>query len=196
MSGLPEIKGGGTSVRTGSNLEGQTRNVVGMVIGPIAGFFGGLASINRFKLTAIFIWFIGVYATSLVVESATANGVSSAVSGLTVGWYANSFIGAFLAQYIFTTIEAPIFSGKKEANWLNVFILIIDVLINCVVVYPIANGIVYGPVWSFLEDATFKLTGNNLGNQDAISILLTILGGLVIAAGPEMLWKWGNTRKG
>lgn len=181
----------------GGNIGGKIKSTMDTSIGAIGGFFNGLSSINRYKVASIMVWFVGVYATSLVMNSVGGGNFrpQSLLDNVTIGWYTNQLIGAFVVQALFTIIEAPIFQ-RKGVNALSLFVVVLDTLVNAVVVGPFADGFVTSDAWKYfvltVNVISFHMVDVNSINPEVFVVLLTLFGGVSIAAAPEMLWSWGS----
>lgn len=180
-----------------TDVGGKITGVVRTSLGAIGGFVNGLIAINRYKLASIMVWFVGVYATSLVMNG-MGNGnfrPDTLVDSITIGWYTNQLIGAFVVQALFTVIEAPIFQ-RRGVNALSLFVVVLDTLVNAVVVGPFAEGFVSSDAWRYFElivnVLSFRAIDVSSVNTEVFIVLLTIFGGVGIAAAPEMLWNWGS----
>lgn len=204
MSVNPQIAAQGN--RNGGSVGDKVGKGVRSTIGVIGGVVEAFTTINRPRIAAVLIWLLGVYSTSVVmnagtsVVSTTGFDPNSLLDNITIGWYFNHLLGALLLQWLFTTIEAPIFN-RQGGDILSIVIVIVDTLINSILVWPIVQGFVNSAAWEFLVFFVFTVTGvfNNgsgitVGNGNLTIALGTLFGGVAIAAAPEMLWARGRRR--
>jgi hypothetical protein len=178
-------------------------------LGFIGEVFSAFTTINRYRIAAVLIWFIGVFTTSVVINAAFNQqyGVNSQLESITIGIYTSPLIGAFVVQFIFTTIESPIFRGKGGGSIYSLIVLVIDAAINSVLVRPLVEGFVISGAWGFLRDLVrefsrviFNSTGNisagiDIGSGTLVVLILTLIGSVGIAGAPEWLWHIGTPRK-
>lgn len=188
------------------NIGDKVAKSIRSTIGVIGGVVEAFTTINRPRIAAVLIWLLGVYSTSVVmnaganVVNATGFDPNSLLDNVTIGWYFNHLIGAILLQWLFTTIEAPIFN-RQGGDIISIVIVVVDTLINSVLVWPIMQGFVNSAAWDFLVFFVYTVTGVfnsgvgvTIGNGDLTIALGTLFGGVAIAAAPEMLWARGRKR--
>lgn len=203
MSVNPQVAAAGGR---GGNPAAKIQGAISATFGVVGGVVGAFATMNRPRIAAVLIWLMGVYSISVVMNagasviSATGFSPNSLLDNVTIGWYFNHLLGAILLQWIFTTIEAPIFN-RQGGDILSIVIVIVDTLINSILVWPIAQGFVNSPAWGFFVFLVYTLTGafNNgagvtINNGDLTIALMTLFGSVAIAAAPEMLWARGRRR--
>jgi hypothetical protein len=203
MSVNPQIAAQGNR---GGNPAAKIQGAISSTFGVIGGVVGAFATMNRPRIAAVLIWLMGVYSTSVVMNagtsviSTTGFDPGALLDNVTIGWYFNHLLGAILLQWIFTTIEAPIFN-RQGGDILSIVIVLVDTLINSILVWPIAQSFVSSPAWDFFVFFVYTMTGvfNNgagvtIANGDLTIALMTLFGSVAIAAAPEMLWARGRRR--
>lgn len=176
-------------------------------LGVVGGVVNAFTTVNRPRIAAVLIWLMGVYSTSVVMHAGSSVAVStgfdpnSFLDKVTIGWYLNHMIGALVLQWIFTTIEAPIFN-RQGGDILSIVIVVVDTIINSILVWPIVQGFVNSEAWAFFTFFVYTITGafnNGVGvsidNGNLVIALGTLFGGIAIAAAPEMLWARGGMRR-
>lgn len=184
--------GKGKSISPGARV----RNVFGTVGEVISAF----TTVNRFRLSAILVWFIGVYTTSIVIQQGWTRLPATDVGNLLGQFYGNAFIGAILLEFIFTTFTSPIVT-KKSLHPLSIFVLFVNMGINSIVTLPISRGLVDSGAWANMIGAlnTFstvaiKVSIDNI-NRDVVVYTLMLIMAFALAIGSEVLWHMGAPRR-
>lgn len=156
-------------------------------------------TINRFRLASILVFFIGVYTTSIVIQM--GHELPSTEVGSMLGqFYGNAFIGAILAEFLFTTLTSPLVTGKTK-HPISILFLFINMGINSIVTLPLARGFVNSGAWSningFIGILSFTITGNriDMGSGDVIVYTLGLILAFALCIGSEVLWHMGARRE-
>lgn len=160
-------------------------------------------TLNRFRIASVLVWFVGAYTTSIVIERASLSFPQTSLSNtLSMLFYANVFVVAVLTEFFLTTVTAPIVAGGKP-HPVSVFFLLVNIGINSIVTYPIAEGLVSSGAWINMENAVgvysytlaslFGFTWSlSLGSGDVVVYTLMLILAFALAVGSEILWKLGE----
>lgn len=181
-------RGGGKGIPVGAKVKGGL-SVVGDII-------SAFTTVNRFRLAAMLVWFIGVYTTSIVIQSGIGPLPVTDVSSLIGQFYGDAFIGAILVEFIFTTATAPLVTGKSR-HPLSIFVLFINMGINSIVTLPLARGFIGSGAWSNINTAigvfSQTITGAriDIGSGDVVVYTLMLIMAFALAIGFEIFWHMG-----
>lgn len=181
-------RGGSKGAPIGAKVKGGL-SVVGDII-------TAFTTVNRFRLAAMLVWFIGVYTTSIVIQSGIGPLPVTDVSSLIGQFYGDAFIGAILVEFIFTTATSPLVTGKSR-HPLSIFVLFINMGINSIVTLPLARGFIGSGAWSNINTAiglfSQTITGAriDIGSGDVVIYTLMLIMAFALAIGAEILWHMG-----
>jgi hypothetical protein len=126
-----------------------------------------------YKAVAVALWLAGAWTTyALIARLGAAQPVWAGV------------VAAFVVQAFLTALESPVWRGKPGP--VNLVAVVIDTFANAGGLYPFMANIGATPpaqmfVAAFGLDATIA---------PAVAVMFALVGGYMLAAGPESIWRW------
>jgi hypothetical protein len=140
---------------------------------------------NWHKIAAILLWFSSAYTTSLLIEDVRGSGNSTGgiLDVFVTGVWGNSFFAAMTLQVILTAGESAIWKGQKLGLVASIA-LIIDTLVNAAAIWPYMQRFGHSHIWVFLAEWLHV----NMEYTLFTAGILTLIGGIALAAAPEKYW--------
>lgn len=153
-----------------------------------------LRSISSNRAMAVILWILSTYTVSLLIEGMRsgssiyalgnrADGMLSVAVGFLWG---SSFLAAIVLQALTTVGERPIWR-KQQTDIVAMIAVVVDVATNTAAVYPFTRNFDNTQIWLMIVDVSG--VQNNFG--PLASLLLALVVGIAMAAGPEKLWSRG-----
>jgi hypothetical protein len=129
--------------------------------------------LSWYKAVAVALWLAGAWTTYLLIAR---------LGGPQPVWTAAA--AALVVQAFLTALESPVWRGRATpVNWVAVAL---DTLANAGGIYPFMVNIGATPPAQMFITA-FGLDGTISG---PVAIAFSLVGGYMLAAGPESIWRW------
>lgn len=155
---------------------------------------GRLRGISSNRAMAVVLWVLSTYTVSLLIEAMRSGSSiyalgnrADGVLGSAVGFlWGSSFLAAIVLQALTTVGERPIWR-KQQTDIVAMIAVGVDIATNTAAVYPFTRNFDNTQIWTMIVDVSG--VQNSFG--PLASLVLALVVGIAMAAGPEKLWSRG-----